>query len=261
MTETTDLLVRLLAFGDSIWLPMRAIDWSQSAGTVLSENRRRFNKSGFHLPAAAADKNAQKVGERLLAATTTAGLTIAFGKERFTRVRLTSRGDIYARALVGLPNVVDAHVTVGELLVDDDDWISELALSGLAGYMADGCNRMLMDNEDIILPGLTREWIESNSDTAGRVWYRVTAKGGIQALQPEPVLPADLPKVDSAARTHYLDHVKTFRVSLRIAEPTCDRDIGYIPMPHSMGKQARRKAITVPAEVVEVEGKEGGDDE
>jgi len=149
-------------------------------------------------------------------------------------VRLTDTGDETGRAAVGLPRLVEAIDLLdrmrrlpGGFERDGLIWHRETTIGPIddtdpeAGIAA-------AELEERCLPLLVRGLAVSNTDTAGRCWYAVTAAGEAFDMQP-PKLKA--PKWDPEACEFYGAARKG--EEQRLSAPT-DRpgmELGMIPMP------------------------------
>jgi hypothetical protein len=163
------------------------------------------------------------------------------GRERRSAVRLTERGDIVVRALVGLPNVDAGHCSLCEVVRLQNPIASELWLAKLDNYAdTDDCRRELVIVQELMLPALWRGWIESGSDCYGRVYYWATDLGRKIAKKPEPTLPADLPEMAEEAGRLYDAEVIAARERLRHAKPDHSNELGFIPLSASIPLKPKR---------------------
>ena len=145
-------------------------------------------------------------------------------------VILTDAGDAKGRALAGLPSLAQSLSLVEEMAdapkaeVAGKRWVSEIHLAGLGcwGETADADKRkMLVWVEEMALPAMLRGWIESNSDTAGRVWYCLTAAGA-KVLEAGDGMSKPNATEDAAARVLYYETAKAElanRGAIRAAGP------------------------------------------
>jgi hypothetical protein len=248
MTEQ-ECLVRLLAFSDAIFLPMRLADWVAPMPTILYERRERFATGGLPWHSGEASETGRKKDQRTLERLVADGLLTVHGGERRTSAKLSEAGDVYARALAGMPNVADAHGLLADVirLEKSGDGFSpmvrEIWLAGLADYAPgdDSCGRKILAVQDCALPGLNRGWLKTESDCEGRAWYLATPFGRKVAKEPAPTLPDDLPEADPEAEELYDREVVAFRGKLRQILPANPREIGFLPLPESINISPKRE--------------------
>lgn len=225
-----EILVRILAQTDALWLPCRT--WSGDLPAVLGERRADYRRHGiaWHSGSAGSTekKDVQRIRDRLVAE----GHLVQFRRResRTTSVRLTSDADYRIRHLVGLPGRGEAMALMAKIrryLRDhpEAEACPEIRLTCGRGW-GDDCLDYLLDVESRLLPALVRGRVESETSTQGHCHYRLTGKG---PLPPEPTA---TPSYDSAMAELYLDVFERSLLSLRSAKAE-GRDIGLVPCPVS----------------------------
>jgi len=230
MTKTDAVLVEVLAAVDAIWRPLREVDWSRPTPTVIYEHRVRFASRGLPWPGSGLGEVGRKSTQRTLEGLASIGLVTLHGREKRSSVRLTDRGDIFARALIGLANVDAGHRSLVEVIRLHREMVREIWLAGLSDYAdTDDCRDALAVVQEDLMPALCRGWVKSNSDCHGRVWYSATALGRKVARLPEPILPVGLPEMDEDALDLYCVATAAYRTRLRHAKPDCSSEIGFLP--------------------------------
>ncbi len=104
----------------------------------------------------------------------------------------------------------------------EEVWICEQLLAD-----PDPANRhRFLDLEESLLPALARGWIVANSDTEGRVLYRMTTAGWGVIDGPPLARPRTTPAPDPAAATVYDERVKQVIARLGTAKPLHPNEIG-----------------------------------
>jgi len=263
MIEKDKLIVRILAGADGFFLPMRSADWPPPGPTTIFEHRTRFQSSGVPWNTGSGSETERKSQQRTLKSLSVDGLIEIFSHRRRLGVRLSERGDNFARALVGLPPVDFCHSLLCRIidLESSADGLapmtSELWLAGIENYGVADYQLKLWVLEDELLPALCRGWVSSNSDLHGRVYYSATALGRQIAQTPPPILPADLPQRNEEAWDLYFSERRGFREKLRSMKPDHTSEIGYIPLPCSIDLRPRKSlsmdCAETPVEVSENE--------
>ncbi len=231
MNPQNNVLVRVLAQTDGLWLPMRQADWYRSVPAVLYEARQRYRTAGvLHRPSDPSASGRQAEG-RMLAAMADDGLLVLTTPDtRRTDVRLTCRGDQYARALCGLPGVrqtLDALTIIARIRGGHGE-ASEVhpsLMTRRGGYAHRDAASLLGVLQDILLPALVRGWCQSASDCEGRVRYRLTLP---EVLTADPV--SDLPAADPDATDRYYRLRQASRGRLRHQDPEVPSCLGVIPL-------------------------------
>lgn len=241
MTDDDRILTRLAAAIDAIFLPVRR--WDGAFPANVQAARRAYPGSGIRWESGEAGAAERKAAERDLAALVARGLIrVRRPHGRSVGVALTDRGDQVVRAIVGLPGVEASLAFVAAVMARAPDvplsehvislygrgWVCETDMNEGRGY-GDGRQNELVAIEDRGLPALVRGWLESNSDGAGRVWYRVVKKPDARPLDA-------LPEKATGAQGAYLDEIRralaTFDIDL--SRGARERDIAPLPLPASM---------------------------
>ena len=134
MTETQELLLRIMAITDAIWFPVP--DWT--TGDVRPKNvylaRQNFATGGVPVPSDAGDNAGRVAFTRLLQKAKADGL-VTVSRTRSApsaaMCKLTESGERQARDLCNLPFRVGSLNLLQEILdakVNDAGWVSERAL-------------------------------------------------------------------------------------------------------------------------------------
>jgi len=236
------ILIQILALQDAIWHPFRRRDWLPPMPTVLYEHRKRFREGeGVSWATGGGRADLRKARQRELDALAETGLIELCGRQRRSGVRLPEPVEIATRALCGLPNIEAGYVSLLEVIrLEAGDQrpgplCSELWLAGIDNYTQDEkCFRELRLVELLMLPALSRGWVESHSDLLGCVWYFATPKGREVAKQPGPTLPAGLPEWDRAAGRLYDKELIAARERLRREKPDRPNELGHCPLSASL---------------------------
>jgi hypothetical protein len=245
MTSQQELLVRILACSDAIFLPMRRVDWDSTSPSIFWEYRTRFPTFGIPWSTGEGNETERKARQRTLKNLSTDGLLDIFSQRRRVGVCLTEQGDIYTRGLIGLPHGDYAHgllcrIIAMEAVADGlGPMVSELMLAGIANYTGDYELRLSV-LEDEILPCLVRNWVESRSDRYGRTYYSATSLGRTIAKQPTPIMPDNLPAFNKEAWDLYFSERRSFREKLRSQKPDRTSEIGFCPLPVSLNLHPRK---------------------
>jgi hypothetical protein len=245
-----ELLIRIAAATDGIFRPQRSADWAAPGPSNIYEARRRFPVAGVALPGGGSGAERVAAHQRL-ADLREAGLVTLYGGGR---CRLTETGDHLARALCGLPGVVDSHAMMQKVIALTATagglrLCSELSLCGLKNYRP-GCQPALYEVSLRLAPALAWAWCESRSDIHGRAFYLLTDAGREAAKLPAATMPAGLPGYDDAANELYHRETLAARERLRTAKPSSPSEIGCCPLPASLDLRRRK---TAPAANVEIE--------
>jgi hypothetical protein len=231
------LLVSVLAATDSTWLPCRDPRSNSWINTHLARTSFRAGQGGRWKPLAGANEQQRKRRQRDLEQMSADGLlTLARRREsRLVGAELTAVGGSLARAVCGLPGWEAALASEDELrrLGDSEfaacegNWISERGLAGCDYGDMDSAELVLVEN--LMLPSLVAGRVESLSDVAGRVWFRLTDAGGPDGPpNPTDVEPCgDLRDLYELELARHLDHFAQ-------AKPQTRHEIGAIPLPCSL---------------------------
>jgi hypothetical protein len=241
--ERDSILVRLLAQVDSAFLPARK--WHTHQPQNAYQFRVEYFASGVPWRTDAGGEAERKRAQRDLDALIADGLlTRASGEARTLAVRLSDLGERRARALVCLAGLSESWALLADvagrckrrprLLLDA--WVSELALAGMGNYP----KPWTTDAETALgmlglraLPLLLRGLLATASDTHGRAFYGLTARG-LAALdsdvRPEP---DPEPALDDGASELYRATMRATIARLRTAEPPAVQEIAPLPFPAS----------------------------
>jgi len=237
MTDRDEMLVSILATVDAISLPPRAEDHTPAAGSNIYAARRTYPSDGVPWTSGATTEADRKKGRRILEKLEADGMVSASSSRQAISVMLTAAGEAFARSLVGLPGIADAHTAASAVLHwCGDGWVSETILVANrpnASYGSLGPNEgwLLAANDEILLPALCRQYVRANSDLHGRVYHQVTETGLDWVLAGEPELPSDLPEADPAAMGLYLSVRDSRREELRTMTPVNRSALGRHPLP------------------------------
>jgi hypothetical protein len=201
-------LIEILASIDALFTPMRWSRGSARACAAVAERRRAFVHNGVAFVAGGGEAARQTV-HRELQELVGAGLIVINRTHGYQRgVTLTVRGDNVARSLTPTKRVDEAWLalelvaTVATALECPGRFVVEHAVLGIE----DSSNpKPFLDFEDLALPLLASGLLESASDAAGRVAYKVTRKGTDALAAGPPIPPADLPNYDSGLAAGFTD--------------------------------------------------------
>jgi hypothetical protein len=117
MNDADTLMVRILALTDAVWLPMRSRDFVRfETNAVLAELRRDYTVRGLLFKSGEASSRARLEHQHHLEDLAGRGLLQRFGRQKYTRVRLTDAGEQRARALCGLALLDSAHSACAEIV-------------------------------------------------------------------------------------------------------------------------------------------------
>lgn len=227
------VLVRLLAEGDAIFVPVRA--WVAPRPAGVCEARAAFPVAGIRWLSGATSESGRKLAERQLKSLEDAGLVeVHRSKARAASVRLTETAEAAARKIAGLPEIAAGYATLERLakLSDreprtlDRRWVSEMILAESPDAR--------LDAEELALPALCRGLIESNSDVAGRVYYAVTVSGWKWLNRPGQICEAPAIDIDRKSRASYYTRLKLALNQLAVTAPASPMEIGACPLPVAM---------------------------
>lgn len=240
MKATDEILIRLLALTDAVWLPCR--QWNGSAQSNRYLARCDYARTGVPWGSGRSTAAGWKAAERALSELGSKGL-LSVSRPRGAKAlyaKLTEAGEVRAREMTGLPGLCAAWWAVlelskhakrpGDARLLTDVWVTEIAL-GEVQYGEPTCRAELMLAENMLLPALIRQHVESNSDVQGHVCYRLTPAGWAWLDAGEPA--ADDDRAEPDARELYDEHIKAeiHRLDTIAANK---REIGMIPLPVSM---------------------------
>lgn len=253
MLDPSDrILIGIVAATDAIHWPQR--DPSARSWSRFAVARTACRAWGVPWTATAAADHERRAERDALAGLIADDLILRASSpgDRIIRLRLTDAGESRARGLAGLPSLAESFAamrrlaklqrTSPEAVCNPSTsppgwWTRETTVAG-KDYPALNRERppfkCLRRVAERLLPMLLRGWIESNSDNAGHVCYRVT-DAGLSALPSPPTFTASDAERDDEAVEHYAAAFN--RASERIAsvdEPSGRGEIGPVPLPSSM---------------------------
>ena len=249
MEPDESVALAILAATDAVWLPLRHWSPPEPANSYLA--RRDFAHQGVPWHSGEGSEAGRKESQRLVEGLAGQGRLDLFRPRgvKAISVRLTEEGDLWARDLCELPGVETALARLAEVVRMcarlGRVCVAEEALAGVA-WGTPGSGKVYARVEDEVLPALVRGWLVSSATCFGQVYYHATA-GGKRALAERPVQatavgPCGAVVVRSErgkeAYGFYLLCLDAALARLRTAEPSDAREIGELPLPVSMGKEA-----------------------
>lgn len=250
--ESLQLLVRLVAQVDALWIPLR--DPREPCWPYVWELRRSFPENGINWHAGGA-QSVRKSLERQLKELVAARLVKTYRRGgRTSSVALTFRGDAVARSLANLRPLDMAVELVQELHslrdhpessastagsnrhINTRPWIPETLLNyhTPGGGWGDGRSEELIDVVHRLALPQALGWVETLCDTQRHVYCRLTEPGlwiATGEAQP-PAIPDDLPGRQEWAEDLYDDARAAHRGSLW-SYSEYSNDIGKVPLPAS----------------------------
>jgi DNA-binding MarR family transcriptional regulator len=232
--DDAERLIAILAVEDAIWVPVRDFKLPQPTNAYFG---RKDFALGVVPPFAGGSEGDRKTNERMLARLEDAGLVAVHRpKGRAATVRLTDAGEALARAVVGLPSLADA-VELVRILADDpghgppEHWVPETAPACRAYGGTDTSEYVKVEEQ--LLPALRRGWVESNANRHGQIFYRVVAESRA-AIQANPPAAPDVGHDEDHRRAYYAA-IREALDRLKAAEPRWAGELGFLPLPVSMG--------------------------
>jgi hypothetical protein len=237
-------LLAILAATDAVFIPDR--DPHAPAHRAICERRAAAGvpwASERVLPGL--DETARKQVQRALNELAVRNLVVTIQPHatKTLAVRLTDAGDARARALVGIPQVAESLPVVerirtlmaGAEVCDHLGrvWVPETALAGVR-WGDNERRHAFVDIEDLLLPALTRRWVDANCSGLGHCWYTL---GSVPVAPPAAV--ANLPARCDAARQAYYAGIYAERAVLATTKPEQMREIGEVPMPVAGMRRAK----------------------
>ncbi len=207
MSEVETILIRSLAHADAVRLPIR--DWTGQTSANRTLAMPALSRVGVpvRVGGEAVDR---KSAERLLGEMQTDGLILVtrVGRVKFPHVRLTEQSDARARALCGLPGRAEARAMLATVAGATDRkaktmeryLLAEIALHDGKGY-GDATKKeraALAETELVFCAAASAGWLGAHSDSAGRVYYAVTAGGWREIDAPGAVVSAAESEIDGA---------------------------------------------------------------
>lgn len=242
--ESLQLLVRLVAQVDALWIPLR--DPREPCWAYIWELRRAFETTGIKWHAGGSE-SIRKSAERQLRELSSARLVKPFRSGgRASSVALTYRGDAIARALANLRPLGMAIELVQEVHTlrchpqssadTERPWVPETLLNyhTPGGGWGDGRESELVDVVHRTALPQALGWLDGMCDTRRHVFYRL-AEDGLSIATGEaqpPAMPTDLPERQEWAETLYDETRAAHRDSLW-SHDEFSSDIGMIPLPAS----------------------------
>jgi len=237
MHESDEVLIRILAMTDSVFIPLR--HWIGRAGSNLYCARQAYRARGVPWHSETPEATEQKRRQRTIRALADDSLLGLYRPAVKTlSARLTDRGEGRARALCNLPTLSDSIAMMRRIAslskrpprLLTHKWISEFDLIPVRAGMK-GWGRYAAGVEEQLLPVLLRGLVESNSDHDGRVSYCITAAGWT-ALDDGIEAPADdQVKAHPEASNLWLQSMEAARAKLESGPAIEPREIGLIPLP------------------------------
>lgn len=243
MTRRDELLLKILAEIDAVFLPLR--NWTRPLPTVLYERRRDYPSMGIRWTPGNPTETGRKQAQRDLEDLVDTGLAISCRPKNVKTlgVRLTDHGESYARALFGIDALgcaLEALRTINRLADHPDaagrGCVCEDLITGIPHVEAAGNRDKKIEYsamESTALPALIRGWMESNSDIHGRVWYWLT-DAGRGVLENPPTWDFVLPDEVEGAWDFWNEKLNAAIELLNAAVPQDRRELGYIPIPVSL---------------------------
>lgn len=243
MTDADAIIVRILASADAVRLPGR--DWS---GHFQANRLSGLKAWGQPFRANGGDDAQRKSGERELVALASDGLIQIQrrGGKKFPLVKLTDRGEAYARALCDLPDrevgvMFLAHVAKRAKRKPrtlDEKWLAENEINDGKGWGEDATksDRMrLAFIEQDSLPAVSAGWIETGTTIQKHAYYSVTPAGWSELDNPStPPVVGELPKYIREAAKAYRAEQDIALAALATDTPEWANELGAIPLPVSM---------------------------
>lgn len=239
MGKSDALLVRVLAFADAVFMPLR--DWSGRGSANRLLGQREYADRGIPFRLNANDDAARKAGEQDLVALANAGLLVVSraGRVKFPGCRLTARGEDRARALAGLPGR-DGIPAFLRRVADLSKPYSlghapEVDFFGGRGW-GPGATREdrlnLGELEQIAAPALLAGLVVASSTREGHACYALTDAGRRELTAPGEFLPDDpLPEFEPAAESLYRSAQDARLDELHGRRCSEMREIGHLPLP------------------------------
>ena len=222
--DAANVLVRILAGTDSVWLPLR--NWNRPIPTNVHEGRELFRLAGVPWTSAATTEAGRKSSQRQLEALADDGRVLVCRptSHRAVCVRLTDQTEAATRALCGMPGMYGA-------------WLAMTKLSELGGHASEFemTDRSLWPHdqialENMLLPMLNRELVISNSTIHGEVRYSITPAG--EQWLAESSEHADHPgAINNEAAEVYSNYVVAALNRLETMKPKSTRELGLLPSP------------------------------
>jgi len=244
MYPAHSLLVSIAAKIDAVFQPLRKWDCRELV-TILYEHRRDYLcGQGIPWHATGCDEAERKRHQRLLGDLEAAGLvTIIRSKAKMTAVSLTSKGDQMARKLTGVGDwedglcslqEVDRRIDVEGFGTDGHRWLPETVLAGVK-YGTPDAGKEFRLVELTGAAALAYGWLESNSDSHGRVSYAITELGE-KVLESLPEPPAcDVAEPCPKLNDLFWERFSAERTALEGLTPRDTSELGFIPLPCSTG--------------------------
>lgn len=235
------ILADILARINATWLPPRKYNTGDAAldnRTIVAilERRRAAKARGVPYVARGSSQQA-KATERRLNAMQAAGFLVIRSRGRVREVRLTDRGDDWARFVTAEPMVSEAW-----------PWLSQIEALQAAGISAGPIvretdlarvaygspeRRRLIDLEYVLLPLKAAGLVDDATDVAGRVFYSLTPHGR-RAVAGPPRRPApDLPPYPGSTWCDLHDELlRQYEAERLDWRPDSTGEV-YIPLPVS----------------------------
>ena len=244
MDLKTSILVQVLADTDAVWIPSRT--WNRPRPANVYFARRAFAKGGVPWESGGATEADRKAAQRALEALAESGAVQVRRPHRVKTlaVRLADDAEAATRRLVGLPGMYSGWLSAwevarrskrpGEASLMTDVWVLERELIG--DRPPDEYRREAVLVEDMMLPALVRNYVDSCSDGNGRVSYALTPAGWawLDAGREPPADDLDGEPDRDAAELYY-SRLRAALGRLDTAAPPDPKEIGGIPLPVAIG--------------------------
>jgi hypothetical protein len=241
-TAELKLLVELLATVDATFRPRR--DPLKPAWSESFLRRAQYAWDGVPVRPGDPTEAGRKRFQRTCESAIRSGLLIVGSgdRQRLRRLRMTAnRGEIFARRVADLPSIAESWLAVEETRrliaaghcaeFRGETWVAEASLASAEWGSSDAMAEF-RDVELLAAPALCRRWMFSNSDLAGRVWYRL----GELPNSPPRRYRGRLPEPDDRLADLYDKiFVETQAELANVAEQS--QEIGPIPVPDSLWGQ------------------------
>jgi hypothetical protein len=241
MTNHDAIIVHVLALCDAPRLAPRS--WTRYAAANRALALGALHSRGAAYRANSADDAGRKSGERELVALADAGLLKITRVRKFPYLKLTPKGDAYARAVAGLPGRKIGQLILGAIAAKTqrepktlrDLWLAEIDLNRGRGWgpSAKPADRVaIADVELDALAAMANDWIVAHSTVAGHCYYALTSAGWAEADNPTPTPRfGKLPKADQKAARLYRSVQDRQLGALGSDAPERHHGIGHLPLP------------------------------
>jgi hypothetical protein len=224
----SELLVRVLAAQDAIFLPIRKSEWK--AANAISHARQQYRICDGAAVVVGGSDRERKAGQRLGDQAVALGLVVTRHRGRTRYMRLTDKAEDRLRQQCGLPGLWLSFETLRRL--PPKQWIREIDLNDGKGWGEQDAAGLRFV-EWLMLPALLRGWADSGSTTRGHVYYRRLADPPEwplgEEVEPEPELAQFYGQELLFARQRILD------------TSVSPLELGELPLPVGAAANALRK--------------------